>query len=138
MSDSKGRLPEKLIKDIVKARKEGTTSSPYVPLAAPVKIRFPKPVIDIHSKTYDGYLIDEWRQKVKTETDEQYYSENIELLSKTFHEIYQKEAKRQGDVRHKDDYYELPENIKDFDRVLARYVAEKFIRKKEVLEMLQE
>lgn len=34
------------------------------------------------------------------------------------------EAKRQGDVRHKDKYQDLPENIKEFDRVLARFILE--------------
>jgi len=44
MSDSKGKLPKELVRDIMKARKEGTTSSPYVPLDTLVKIRFPKPI----------------------------------------------------------------------------------------------
>src|SRR5574343_721684 len=34
--------------------------------------------------------------------------------------------KRQGDVRHKDAYADLPENIKEYDRVLARYVLAMF------------
>jgi hypothetical protein len=46
----------------------------------------------------------------------------VETLAAKFHEIYQVEAKRQGAVRHKDAYADLPENIKEFDRVLARYV----------------
>ncbi len=46
----------------------------------------------------------------------------VEKLSAEFHQIYQDEAKRQGDVRHKDSYAELSENIKEFDRVLARHV----------------
>ena len=46
----------------------------------------------------------------------------VEALSAKFHEIYMQEAKRQGDVRHKDAYADLPENVKEFDRVLARYV----------------
>ena len=48
--------------------------------------------------------------------------QDVESLSAKFHEIYQAEAKRQGDMRHKDAYDDLPENIKEFDRVLARYV----------------
>ena len=48
----------------------------------------------------------------------------IENLAREFHEVYQREAKRQGDVRHKDNYDELPENIKEFDRALARYVLD--------------
>ena len=46
----------------------------------------------------------------------------IEKLSKDFHEIYMKEARRQGDVRLKDKYEDLTENVKEFDRVLAREV----------------
>ena len=49
-----------------------------------------------------------------------------ESLARKFHEVYQQEAKRQGDVRHKDDYDDLPENIKEFDRVLARFVLANF------------
>ena len=47
---------------------------------------------------------------------------DVEELAAKFHEVYQVEARRQGDVRHKDAYSDLPENIKEFDRVLARYV----------------
>jgi hypothetical protein len=48
--------------------------------------------------------------------------EPIERLAREFHEVYQAEAKRQGDVRHHDDYDQLSERIKDFDRALARHV----------------
>lgn len=48
--------------------------------------------------------------------------ELIEELSSQLHDIYIIEAKRQGDVRHKDKYEDLPENIKEFDRVLARFI----------------
>jgi hypothetical protein len=48
----------------------------------------------------------------------------VETLARKFHEIYQVEAKRQGDVRHPDGYDSLPENIKEYDRVLARYVLQ--------------
>lgn len=47
----------------------------------------------------------------------------VERLAAEFHDIYQQEAKRQGDVRHKDAYAELPENAKEVDRVLARHVS---------------
>lgn len=47
----------------------------------------------------------------------------VEELAAQFHDIYQQEAKRQGDVRHKDAYTELPENVKEFDRVLARHAC---------------
>ena len=46
----------------------------------------------------------------------------VERLAEEFHNAYQAEARRQGDVRHKDAYADLPENIKEFDRVLARHV----------------
>lgn len=49
-------------------------------------------------------------------------NEHIEQLSAHLHSLYQTEAKRQGDIRHHDDYEALPENIKEFDRVLARYI----------------
>jgi len=47
--------------------------------------------------------------------------DKAESLARDFHDIYQQEARRQGDVRHKDNYDNLSENIKDFDRVLARH-----------------
>ena len=59
---------------------------------------------------------------------EQDLREAIENLSEKFHAIYQAEAKRQGDIRHKDAYADLPENIKEFDRVLARFVLAEFSR----------
>ncbi len=46
---------------------------------------------------------------------------DVERLAAEFHAIYQAEARRQGDVRHPDDYATLPERVKDFDRVLARH-----------------
>lgn len=49
----------------------------------------------------------------------------IEELSAKLHSLYQKEAKRQGDVRHHDDYAALRENTKEFDRVLARYILDR-------------
>ena len=47
---------------------------------------------------------------------------DIEELSAELHEVYMKEAARQGDVRHAEDYNELPERIKEFDRALARHI----------------
>jgi len=46
----------------------------------------------------------------------------VEELAAKFHEVYQVEAKRQGDIRHHDSYEQLPKNVKEFDRALARYV----------------
>ena len=48
--------------------------------------------------------------------------QDVERLAAKFHEIYQAEARRQGDVRHAERYEDLLENVKEFDRVLARYV----------------
>ena len=48
--------------------------------------------------------------------------DEVEVLSSQLHDIYIQEAKRQGDVRHKDKYEDLTENIKEFDRVLARFI----------------
>lgn len=57
----------------------------------------------------------------------------VEKLAAELHEIYQKEARRQGDIRHADSYVDLPENIKEFDRVLARFIHELFAKEREVL-----
>lgn len=48
--------------------------------------------------------------------------ERIEELAAELHEVYMKEATRHGDVRHAEDYNDLPENIKEFDRALARFI----------------
>jgi hypothetical protein len=60
---------------------------------------------------------------------ERRFDTDIEKLSSILHDIYQEEAKRQAKeldkpVRHWDDYYKLEENIKEYDRVLARYILE--------------
>jgi len=59
----------------------------------------------------------------------------VEHLAKKFHEVYQKEAVRQGDVRHASEFEDLPENIKKFDRVLARYVLRNFKVENRTLEV---
>ena len=46
----------------------------------------------------------------------------VEGLSAKLHTIYQIEARRQGDVRHHDDYAALTESTKEYDRVLARFI----------------
>lgn len=50
-----------------------------------------------------------------------------EKLSERIHEVYQKEAKRQDDVRHVDDYTSLSEDVKDFDRALAAFILNNLI-----------
>ena len=53
-------------------------------------------------------------------------SEAIETLAAQLHAIYQHEAKRQYPRKpHSYDYADLPENIKEFDRVLARFILER-------------
>jgi hypothetical protein len=52
-------------------------------------------------------------------------SETVEELAARLHNVYQEEAKRQGDPRHADSYDLLPERIKEFDRVLARYILQR-------------
>jgi len=49
-------------------------------------------------------------------------NEELEEISAAFHKVYQLEAEKQGDKRHKDNYKELSENIKQFDRVLVLHV----------------
>ena len=54
-------------------------------------------------------------------------AEQVEHLSRTFHSIYQDEARRQerrgeDHIRHPDDYDALLEHTKEYDRVLARAV----------------
>jgi hypothetical protein len=46
----------------------------------------------------------------------------VEALSAKLHDIYQHEARRQGDVRHQEAYADLTESTKEFDRVLARFI----------------
>ena len=49
--------------------------------------------------------------------------EEIEKLADKFHDVYQKEIRRQGRLsKHNDKYIDLPEHIKNLDRVLAKYV----------------
>jgi hypothetical protein len=49
---------------------------------------------------------------------------DLELLSARLHEVYQKEAHRRRDVRHADAYEDLPDDTKEWDRVLARWILE--------------
>lgn len=53
-------------------------------------------------------------------------ADHVEVLSARFHEIYQKEAHRRGDVRHADQYEDLSEETKEWDRALARWVLANF------------
>ena len=49
-------------------------------------------------------------------------TDELEKLAAQLHEVYMQEARRQGDVRHHERYRNLPENTKDFDRALARWI----------------
>lgn len=64
-------------------------------------------------------------------------SKEIEKLSSKFHDVYMKEARKQGHVRHKDKYEDLEENIKEYDRVLARYVLANFGKPKVTKEFIE-
>ena len=47
-----------------------------------------------------------------------------EELAAKLHLVYQEELKRQGkESKYPDNFYKLPEDIKDLDRALARYVS---------------
>lgn len=46
----------------------------------------------------------------------------VEALAARLHDIYQVEAHRRGDVRHADAYDDLPDDTKEWDRVLARWI----------------
>jgi len=48
---------------------------------------------------------------------------DIENLASRLHKVYQEELERQGKKSKYSDFYtELPEDIKDLDRALARYI----------------
>lgn len=72
----------------------------------------------------------------------------VEELARQCHEVYQTEARRQRDsgelsrvddalgdnepsLRHPDDYDELSEEFKNYDRALARWILNNFVRKGE-------
>ena len=55
---------------------------------------------------------------------------DIENLASRLHQVYQEELKRQGKPsKHSDFYFELPENVKNLDRALARYIRTEIIEK---------
>lgn len=90
--------------------------SPGGPFCASVFLGGPSlGVVELDISTNIGRM---WAGALKEEPA----PKTVEELAAKFHDIYQQEAKRQGDVRHKDAYADLSENIKEFDRVLARYV----------------
>lgn len=49
----------------------------------------------------------------------------VEVLSSKLHDIYMIEAHRQGRVLHAEKYEDLAENIKEYDRVLARFIIDR-------------
>jgi len=51
------------------------------------------------------------------------YGIDIEQLSSRLHDIYQKQANASDVVRHSDNYEELSEHTKEYDRVLARWIV---------------
>ena len=62
----------------------------------------------------------------------------IEQLASELHDIYQKEAKRQGDHRHFDKYEDLAESVKEYDRVLARHILEREKQQAEQIRQLED
>jgi hypothetical protein len=50
--------------------------------------------------------------------------DDTEARSAEAHAVYQAEAHRRGDVRHPDEYVDLSEETKEWDRVLVRWVAQ--------------
>ena len=61
----------------------------------------------------------------------------VEELAAQLHDIYQTEAHRQGDVRHADEYASLSDDIKEFDRVMARFILAREQRHAEELDRLR-
>jgi len=61
----------------------------------------------------------------------------VEDLAAKLHTLHQREAKRQGDVRHQDAYAQLAENTKEFHRVLARFIL-KYASPDTVRDMLRD
>ena len=62
------------------------------------------------------------------------FEKEVEELSAKLHEIYQIESRRQAGedldkVRWPDEYNALPENTKEYDRVLARYILKNYTKK---------
>ena len=49
-------------------------------------------------------------------------ADQVEELAEQLHDVYQLEAYRKNDVRHPDAYTDLDEGIKEYDRVIARFV----------------
>ncbi len=91
-----------------------------------------------------GMDISQWNENPCIEMQRE-----IRRLARRCHEVYQTEARRQRDsgelsrvddalgdnepsLRHPDDYGELSEEFKNFDRALARFILTNFERKAEV------
>jgi hypothetical protein len=100
----------------------GQPSAPAAPSLTDRKVVLPP---DVNGGSPDAVATDR-KNKVGTTTASPAapsLAARIETLAREFHEAYQREAKRQGDVRHHDDYDQLSENVKEFDyRALARHV----------------
>lgn len=52
-------------------------------------------------------------------------NKEIEELSSQIHDIYMKEADKQGNARNARRYEDLTENVKEYDRVLAKFILER-------------
>lgn len=52
---------------------------------------------------------------------------DVEILSARLHDIYQLEAHRRGVVDHPDTYEDLDDSVKEWDRVLARWILRNWV-----------
>ena len=57
-----------------------------------------------------------------------------ENLASQIHDVYMIEAERQGNTRNEKRYEDLPENVKEYDRVLVDFILK---RERELLERLR-
>lgn len=76
----------------------------------------------INSNEYTDIVLEGFTKAVDNVFISTTNTSDVEALSAQLHDIYMKEARRQGDVRHQDAYADLPEHVKEFDRVLARFI----------------
>lgn len=53
-----------------------------------------------------------------------WFVSNLENAAADAHAAYQREAHRRGDVRHADNYDDLPDATKEWDRVLCRWASD--------------
>ena len=84
-------------------------------------------ILDLENELTEYELINKHHIELIGRLEEQlkaikYLDEDVETLSAQFHDVYMIEANKQGNTRNKQNYNDLAENVKEYDRVLARYV----------------